>query len=64
MFEDTIKKLLNLPDWKYLGLMCFTEIENRAVFVDLTNGDDDKIMLFKKTRNQRSSNRGKSSPCR
>ena len=45
MFEDKIQKLLNLPDWKYLGLMCFTEIENRAVFGDLTNGDDDKIKV-------------------
>ena len=32
MFEKVLKSLTNLPDWSYIGLVCFTEIENRGVF--------------------------------
>ena len=31
MFEEVIQQLVELPDWSHLGLICFTEIENRGV---------------------------------
>ena len=31
MFENTIKRLANIPDWRHVGFVCFTEIENRQV---------------------------------
>ena len=31
MFEKVIKQLVELPGWSHLGLICFTEIENRGV---------------------------------
>ena len=31
MFENTIKRLVNIPDWSHVGFVCFTEIENRQV---------------------------------
>ena len=32
MFEKVLKSLTNLRGWSYIGLVCFTEIENRGVF--------------------------------
>ena len=32
MFEKVLKSVTNLRDWSYVGLVCFTEIENRGVF--------------------------------
>ena len=29
MFEKVIQQLVDLPGWSHLGLICFTEIENR-----------------------------------
>ena len=29
MFEKVIQQLVELPGWSHLGLICFTEIENR-----------------------------------
>ena len=31
MFEKVIQQLVELPGWSHLGLICFTEIENREV---------------------------------
>ena len=31
MFEKVIQQLVDLPGWSHLGLICFTEIENREV---------------------------------
>ena len=31
MFEKVIQQLVELLDWSHLGLVCFTEIENREV---------------------------------
>ena len=31
MFEKVIQQLVELSDWSHLGLICFTEIENREV---------------------------------
>ena len=31
MFEEVIQQLVELPGWSHLGLICFTEIENRQV---------------------------------
>ena len=31
MFEEVIQQLVELPGWSHLGLVCFTEIENREV---------------------------------
>ena len=31
MFEKVIQQLVELPGWSHLGLICFTEIENRGV---------------------------------
>ena len=31
MFEKVIQQLVELPGWSHLGLVCFTEIENRGV---------------------------------
>ena len=31
MFEKVIQHLVELPGWSHLGLICFTEIENRQV---------------------------------
>lgn len=31
MFEEVIQQLVEIPDWSHLGLVCFTEIENRGV---------------------------------
>ena len=31
MFEEVIQQLVELPGWSHLGLICFTEIENRGV---------------------------------
>ena len=31
MFEKVIQQLVELPGWSHLGLICFTEIENRQV---------------------------------
>ena len=33
MFEKVLKSLTNLRDWSYVGLVCFTEIENRGGFM-------------------------------
>ena len=33
MFEKVLKSVTNLRDWSYVGLVCFTEIENRGVFM-------------------------------
>ena len=32
MFDEVLKSLTNLQDWKYFGLVCFTEIDNRGLF--------------------------------
>ena len=32
MYENVIPRFVELPtDWSYIGLLCFTEIENRDV---------------------------------
>ena len=32
MFENVIQKNIELPDWSYIGFICFPEIESREVF--------------------------------
>ena len=43
LFEKVLKSVTNLRDWSYIGLVCFTEIENRGVFTseleDLEEGE-------------------------
>ena len=34
MFEKVIQQLVELPGWSHLGLICFTEIENREVLME------------------------------
>ena len=34
MFEKVIQQLVELQGWSHLGLICFTEIENREVLME------------------------------
>ena len=31
MFEGVIQHLVDLPGWSHLGLICFTEIDNKGI---------------------------------
>ena len=35
MLEEVIMRLVELPDWRHRGLVCFTEIESREVLRQL-----------------------------
>ena len=49
MFEKVIQRLVELPGWRHRGLVCFTELESRAVLwehlTDITEEDMKVINL-------------------
>ena len=46
MFEKVLKSVTNLRNWSYVGLVCFTEIENRGVFTsELEDLDEGEIKV-------------------
>ena len=52
LFEKVLKSVTNLRDWSYVGLVCFTEIENRGVFMsELEDLRQDEIKVSQNTSN-------------
>ena len=52
MFENVLKSVTNLRDWSYVGLVCFTEIENRGVFtseLEYLEQGEIKVSQYKST---------------
>ena len=52
MFEEVIQQLVELPGWSHLGLICFTEIENRAVlreYLPVLTDEEMKVILKSST---------------
>ena len=50
MFEKVIQQLVELPGWNHLGLICFTEIENREVLKEHLPELTEKDLKVKKRR--------------
>ena len=50
MYENVIPRIVELPnDWSYLGLLCFTEIENRDVLKEhLPELKDEELEVWNK----------------